>query len=191
LRTGKREGAMLKDQKVADLQKLISRGRSKGYLTYEEVNDALSDDISSDRMDDMIMVLDEMDIQLIDDESKLKGKPGKESDDDADGDAGDAIDETEVAAEDGRVNDPVKMYLREMGLVSLLTREGEVKIAKRIEKGERQIIAALYWNHPFASAKSWSWAKPWRMAACRSGTSCAILMMKPAWRPRKNATRIF
>jgi RNA polymerase primary sigma factor len=132
---------MLKDQKVADLQKLISRGRSKGYLTYEEVNDALSDDISSDRMDDMIMVLDEMDIQLVDDESKLKAKAGQSAEED-DSEV-DAVEEVEVTTEDGRINDPVKMYLREMGLVSLLTREGEVKIAKRIEKGERQIISAL------------------------------------------------
>jgi RNA polymerase primary sigma factor len=132
---------MIKEKKYADLQKLISRGRNKGYLTYEEINKTLSSEATTDRMDDMIMVLEEMDIQLVDDETKLNLKTvnvdaeEEESDEDSEG--------AEFATEEGRVSDPVKMYLREMGLVSLLTREGEVEIAKRIEKGERMAIGAL------------------------------------------------
>jgi RNA polymerase primary sigma factor len=131
---------MTKEKKYADLQKLITRGRNKGYLTYEEINKTVSSKASVDRMDDMIMVLEEMDIELVDDETELKLKKGNAGDDDGsdDGDEG-----TGFTTEDGRVSDPVKMYLREMGLVSLLTREGEVEIAKRIEKGERTAISAL------------------------------------------------
>ncbi len=132
---------MTKEKKYADLQKLISRGRNKGYLTYEEINKTLSSEVTTEHMDDMLMVLEEMDIQLVDDESKLKvGGAGAAND--GEGGDGDA-DGASLASEEGRVSDPVKMYLREMGLVSLLTREGEVEIAKRIEKGERMAISAL------------------------------------------------
>ncbi len=133
---------MLNEKKFAELQKLISKGRRKGFLTYDDLNNSLSPEMTSERMDDMIMVLDEMDIQLVDDESKLKLKMGEAGDDD-NGDDDDDESATATVAEEGRVSDPVKMYLREMGLVSLLTREGEVEIAKRIEKGERQVINSL------------------------------------------------
>ena len=63
---------MLKGQKLADLQKLISQGRDKGYLTYDELNDALTPEVTSQRMDDMIMMLGEMDIELVEDASKAK-----------------------------------------------------------------------------------------------------------------------
>jgi len=137
---------MLKEEKtLADIQMLISKGRSKGFLTYEEINDALDEEVTSDRMDDMLMVLDEMGIQLVDDEGSLKVKAQDSSfEDEADDEVVEtADDEAEIPGDEGRVSDPVKMYLREMGQVSLLTREGEVEIAKRIEKGERQCIDAL------------------------------------------------
>ncbi|MCB2189098.1 MAG: RNA polymerase sigma factor RpoD, partial [Deltaproteobacteria bacterium] len=139
---------MLKDEKnLADLQRLISKGRAKGFLTYDEINSALSPDVTTERMDDMLMVLDEMDIQLIEDDSKLKLKVNEAVEEDAADDESEESSEEgegpEFASEEGRVSDPVKMYLREMGMVSLLTREGEVEIAKRIEKGERQAISAL------------------------------------------------
>ena len=145
---------MLKDKKFADLQRLISKGRAKGFLTYDEVNNALSPEASAEGMDDMIMVLDEMDIPLIDDESKLKVKVSDNVEVEVEADAEEeedipiddeesASEEGDLASDEGRVSDPVKMYLREMGLVSLLTREGEVEIAKRIEKGERLVIGAL------------------------------------------------
>jgi RNA polymerase primary sigma factor len=141
---------MSKDKKLTELQGLISKGRAKGYLTYDEINNALSPETSSEGMDDMLMVLDEMDIPLIDDENKIKLKVGDgvevEVDEEEEPLAEDEEamgEEAELPGEEGRVSDPVKMYLREMGLVSLLTREGEVEIAKRIEKGERQVIGAL------------------------------------------------
>ena len=135
---------MLKEKKLDDLQKLISKGRAKGYLTYDEVNNAFGPELTSENMDDMIMVFDEMEIELIDDDAKLKLKTCAPQDGEEESDAEEGKgDEVELTSEDGRVSDPVKMYLREMGLVSLLTREGEVKIAKRIEKGEQQVISAL------------------------------------------------
>ncbi|MCF8118168.1 MAG: RNA polymerase sigma factor RpoD [Desulfarculaceae bacterium] len=129
---------MLEEKNLAELQRLISKGKSQGYLTYDEINDTLSEEVTSEHMDDMIMVLDEMDIQLIDNEAKakLQAKQAEMAEDEQEEESPPVVDE-------GRVNDPVKMYLREMGMVSLLTREGEVEIAKRIEAGERTIIDAL------------------------------------------------
>ena len=136
---------MLKDKKLAGLQKLISKGRSKGFLTYDEINDALDPKVTSERMDDMIMVLDEMEIRLVEDDSKLPIKEGAAADaDDEDGaDDDGGTEEAELAPDDSKISDPVKMYLREMGMVSLLTREGEVEIAKRIEKGDNMVTSAL------------------------------------------------
>jgi RNA polymerase primary sigma factor len=132
---------MLEEKNLAELQRLISKGKSQGYLTYDEINDTLSEEVTSEHMDDMIMVLDEMDIQLIDNETKLKLK-AKESALRGEG-AEEGVNGASPVVDEGRVNDPVMMYLREMGMVSLLTREGEVEIAKRIEAGERAIIDAL------------------------------------------------
>jgi RNA polymerase primary sigma factor len=132
---------MLKEKHLADLQKLISKGRSKGFLTFDEVNNALTPEVTGDRMDDMVMVFDELNIQLVEDASQLDLDSSEDPPEDED----DVSDLTKPAgaAEEGRVTDPVKMYLKEMGLVSLLTREGEVEIAKRIEKGEARMMKAL------------------------------------------------
>ena len=134
---------MAKKSNMEDLRRLISIGKEKGYLTYDEVNSALPEElVSSEKIDDMMMIFDEMDIEIID--SSQKGKVLKEK---LDKDA-ERMDEEEDALpleEDagGRVTDPVKMYLREMGMVCLLTREGEVEIAKRIEQGEEEVIDAI------------------------------------------------
>ena len=134
---------MAKKSNMEDLRRLISIGKEKGYLTYDEVNSALPDElVSSEKIDDMMMIFDEMDIEIID--SSQKGKVLKEK---IDKDA-ERLDEEEDALpleEDagGRVTDPVKMYLREMGMVCLLTREGEVEIAKRIEQGEQEVMDAI------------------------------------------------
>ena len=134
---------MAKKSNMEDLRRLISIGKEKGYLTYDEVNSALPEElVSSEKIDDMMMIFDEMDIEIID--SSPKGKALKEK---LDKDA-ERMDEEEDALpleEDsgGRVTDPVKMYLREMGMVCLLTREGEVEIAKRIEQGEQEVIDAI------------------------------------------------
>ncbi|NVM23224.1 MAG: RNA polymerase sigma factor RpoD [Desulfobacterales bacterium] len=132
---------MTKKSNVEDLRQLITRGKKQGYLTYEELNDALPNgEVSSDQIDEMMMIFDELDIEIVDGK-KLKAlqeharkKPLEVK--------------TPTRAEPmvdtfGRVTDPVKMYLREMGLVSLLSREGEVEIAKQIEAGEQEVLKAL------------------------------------------------
>ena len=134
---------MAKKSNMEDLRRLISIGKEKGYLTYDEVNSALPDElVSSEKIDDMMMIFDEMDIEIID--SSQKGKVLKEKID-KDGERIDEEEDPLPLEEDagGRVTDPVKMYLREMGMVCLLTREGEVEIAKRIEQGEQEVIDAI------------------------------------------------
>ncbi len=134
---------MAKKSNMEDLRRLISMGKEKGYLTYDEVNSVLPDDlVSSEKIDDMMMIFDEMDIEIVDSSQQAKMLKEKIEKD------GEAIDEAKQALplEDdsgGRVTDPVKMYLREMGMVCLLTREGEVEIAKRIERGEEEVIDAI------------------------------------------------
>lgn len=124
-----------------NLKQLITKGKKQGYLTYEELNDALPEGrVSSDQIDEMIMVFDELDIEVVDG-SKIKvfkQGAGKRVPDEA------ATLPTEPERDVfGRVTDPVKMYLREMGLVSLLSREDEVEIAKQIEAGEQEVLQAL------------------------------------------------
>ena len=122
-----------------EIQKLIRMGKEKGFLTYEEVNDLLPPDlISPDQLDDMMMMFGEMDIEVTDAVPNVRLSP-----------AG-AIEakEDEIEAAPGitlqvSVNDPVKLYLKEMGRIDLLTREGEVEIAKRIEEGIQRIRKAI------------------------------------------------
>ena len=134
---------MAKKRNMEDLRRLISMGKEKGYLTYDEVNSILPDElVSSEKIDDMMMIFDEMDIEVVDSSQQAKMLKEKIEKD------GEDIDEEDQALplEDdsgGRVTDPVKMYLREMGMVCLLTREGEVEIAKRIERGEEEVIDAI------------------------------------------------
>ena len=135
---------MAKKTDMEDLKRLISMGKEKGYLTYDEVNDALPDDlVDSDKLDDMMMIFDEMDIAIVDTSQKvkvLKEKIEKEA-----GTIEEEEEELRLEEDEqgGRVTDPVKMYLREMCMVCLLTREGEVEIAKRIEQGEQEVIDAI------------------------------------------------
>jgi RNA polymerase primary sigma factor len=138
---------MAKELELDELKKLISLGKEKGYLTYKEVNDALPPDIvSSEQIDDMMMLFDEMDIEIVDSSQNVKVIKSKVDleEEEEEKERPEEEEEVRLAADlAGRVSDPVKMYLREMGMVSLLTREGEVEIAKRIEDGERQMINAV------------------------------------------------
>ena len=112
-----------------EVKKLVAMGKSKGYLTYEEVNDALPDDvITPDDLEDVMDLFSEKEIQLVDTEDDYESS-----------------EETMDFHEDGslRAPDPVKMYLHEMGSVSLLSREDETEIAKRIEAGQRQILNVI------------------------------------------------
>ncbi|MBU2487790.1 MAG: RNA polymerase sigma factor RpoD [Proteobacteria bacterium] len=120
-----------------ELQELISKGRKQGYLTYDELNEALPEDmVSSDQIDETLMMFDELDIDILDgkrvnvaEAAKQGGKSGEE--------------EARELLEVGATSDPVKLYLREMGMVSLLSREGEIEIAKKIEDGEQEVLKAV------------------------------------------------
>ena len=131
---------MAKEGEMEKVKQLISMGKEKGYLTYDEVNDLLPPDIvSSDQIDDLMMMFGEMDIEVVDAAHKVKvGKQREEVE------RLPVEEEMELEAEVlAKAVDPVYMYLREMGSVSLLTREGEVEIAKRIESGEKEVIEAV------------------------------------------------
>jgi RNA polymerase primary sigma factor len=130
------------EDKYDGVKELLSAGKEKGYLLYDEVNDLLPDDIqSSEDLDNIFFLFGDAGIEVIDSEdefdvikkrSQTRAAPDEEDQ------------ESETASEDlEKTNDPVRMYLREMGTVPLLTREGEVEIAKRIEKGKKTVLKAI------------------------------------------------
>ncbi len=139
----RRDPALSKPE-MDDIKRLITVGKEKGYLTYDEVNEALPEElVSPEKLDDMMMIFDEMDIEIVDSEQQVQ-VVHETSGSDSDPLLEEEEDELQIEADvTSRVTDPVKMYLREMGQVSLLTREGEVEIAKRIEAGEREIFNAI------------------------------------------------
>jgi RNA polymerase primary sigma factor len=128
------------DKYEDDIEKLIDTGKEKGYLTFGEVNDLLPGDITSpDELDDLMTTINTQGIDVLSgetraDRDKYEPEAGEESDD------------VELDLSPGtleKTNDPVRMYLREMGTVPLLTREGEVEIAKRIERGQNRVMKAI------------------------------------------------
>src|SRR5260370_22155176 len=139
---------MSEEPKLEELDRLMSVGKQKGFLTYDEVNDALpSDIVSLDQLDDIMMMFGAMDIEVVASAKagRLPSEVGRErqpqqADDDDDGPA-EPIDLTPGPV--GRTEDPVRLYLREMGRVALLTREGEIGLAKRIEEGQNQVTVAI------------------------------------------------
>lgn len=128
-----------------EVKQLIDMGKEKGFLTYDEVNDLLPPDmVSSEQIDDVMSMFGEMDIEVVDSAQKVKIPKVNldlEEGEELEGEQEDV--EFEPGAL-GRTTDPVRMYLREMGSVSLLTREGEVEIAKRIEEGDRDVARVIY-----------------------------------------------
>ncbi len=133
-------------QQQSRLKELIARGKEQGYLTYAEVNDHLPEDISDpDQVEDIIQMINDMGIQVFesapDADELLMSEGDGSADDIAAAEAAAAL--AAVETEAGRTTDPVRMYMREMGTVELLTREGEIQIAKRIEEGIRELMAAL------------------------------------------------
>ncbi|MGD0168272.1 MAG: RNA polymerase sigma factor RpoD [Smithella sp.] len=133
---------MAKEVQSDEVNKLILLGEEKGFLTYDDVNDALLPDVtSSEQIDDIIMLFGEKNIDIIDTEQgeKLTVKKSMK-------DIGDVIlkDTLALVPSAEKTGDPVKMYLREMGSVSLLSREGEVEIAKKIEEGARETMSAIF-----------------------------------------------
>ena len=135
---------MAKGGKVKEVEQLINMEGEKGFLTFDEASELPPNDIvSSDQIDDVLMMFDEMDIDVVDDLQGLKVEEEK------------AVEKEEEEGDElemetlGKATDPVRMYLREMGSVSLLTREGEVEIAKRIESGKREVLSVVL-NCPMA-----------------------------------------
>jgi len=128
------------------LKALIAKGKEQGYLTYAEVNDHLPQDISEpDQVEDIIQMINDMGIQVFeqapDTDELILTEGDRSADEIAAAEAAAAL--AAVENEAGRTTDPVRMYMREMGTVELLTREGEIVIAKRIEEGIRELMAAL------------------------------------------------
>ncbi|HIJ50461.1 MAG TPA: RNA polymerase sigma factor RpoD [Nitrospinae bacterium] len=125
---------------VSEINQLVSQGKEKGYLTYEEVNDVLpSDVVTPEQIDDLMAIFAENEIAIVD--TSTKGEKIAA----AKGDKKEGRDESVAAAKSDSVSidDPVRLYLREMGTISLLTRKGEVEIAKRIEAGQDEVLAAV------------------------------------------------
>ncbi len=159
------------------LQELIERGKKKGVISYAEINEIIPDDLmSSDQIDDIVVIFNELGIKLVDMEKELKKsskackdkktkkesgpdvydpsskvEKGKTGTDTLEVNVKDKGDKGKIAPpklvsgdmEFGTVTDPVKMYLREMGMVTLLTREGEIEIAKKIERGEHEVLREM------------------------------------------------
>jgi RNA polymerase primary sigma factor len=134
-------------------RELITMGKAKGFLTYDEVNEHMPENIiSSDQMDDWLSAFSGEGIEIVDSSSKLKvaekgdaEAPNEDEEEEAEAAATKKEEAEEEEDSDGysKTNDPVRMYLRKMGSVSLLTREGEVEIAKRIEDGERRVLQVV------------------------------------------------
>lgn len=124
----------LKNLPKKELKKLITKAKSQGYLTYEEINEVLNSYmLSAEQIDETFISLGKYNIKIIDEKKHLKSIAAQKT----------KVKEIKSVSGFGTVTDPVKMYLREMGLVTLLTREGEVKIAKKIEVGEQEVLRSL------------------------------------------------
>jgi RNA polymerase primary sigma factor len=160
MRGTKRGEFMVKGDKVDEVKQLISLGKEKGYLTYEELNTVLPPDtVSSDQLDNLMVMFGEMDIEIVDspeDEryQKLLAEPEAEVEEleemeelEEELEEGEKEKEKEIDLTPGilsRTDDPVRLYLKEMGSVPLLSREGEIEIAKRIEEGKREIASVVF-----------------------------------------------
>jgi RNA polymerase primary sigma factor len=135
------------EQLLKALQELIAKGKKQGYLTYDEINNTLPDPLlAPERIDETLSRFEALKIEVCDGEAGPPITASKKSTEDSKEDGKDSKKATAKATSSpdyGSVTDPVKMYLREMGMVTLLSREGEVVIAKKIEKGERAVLRAL------------------------------------------------
>jgi len=134
------------EKQKSSLKTLISKGKEQGYLTYAEVNDHLPDTIvDPEQIEDIVRMINDMGIKVFekapDEDSLTMGDEAVDADDDAAEEAAAAL--SSVETDFGRTTDPVRMYMREMGTVELLTREGEIQIAIRIEEGLYEVLTSL------------------------------------------------
>src|SRR3989344_409942 len=139
-----------------EVKKLIELGKERGFLTYEEINEILPKDfVSPEKIDDVMALFNKMDIDIVEsksvgqqrlDEREAEGEAteGEAAGMDDEGGLFEEEEEEEVAEVGlGKADDPIRLYLRKIGSVSLLTREGEIEIAKRIEEGETKVLKVL------------------------------------------------
>src|SRR5438874_6116510 len=130
--------APLLDSVAAAIKKMLARGKERGYVTYDELNAALPpDQVSSEQIEDTMTMLSELGVNVI--ENEESEEPATPDSDGGDGEVRGNLDDDDI----GRTDDPVRMYLREMGSVELLSREGEIAIAKRIEAGREMMIGGI------------------------------------------------
>src|SRR6185437_8491753 len=128
----------LLDAIAVAVKKMVLRGKERGYLTYDELNAALPpEQVSSEQIEDTMTMLSELGINVI--ESEESEEPAAAEGEEGEGEARGNLDDEDI----GRTDDPVRMYLREMGSVELLSREGEIAIAKRIEAGREMMIGGI------------------------------------------------
>jgi len=134
------DGPLLDTMGIA-VKKMVARGKERGYITYDELNSALPpDEVSSEQIEDTMSMLSEMGINLVENE---EGEDNQTNEEELSGES-ESVTSGNVDEEDlGRTDDPVRMYLREMGSVELLSREGEIAIAKRIEAGREMMIGGI------------------------------------------------
>ncbi|AOR75917.1 RNA polymerase sigma factor RpoD [Novosphingobium resinovorum] len=143
--------APLIDLNEGSIKKLIARAKRRGVITYDELNEALPQDMSSDQIEDITSALNEMGVNIVDNDEDAESQENddRDSEDDNDDSEGDEVsprvnvDPAKKKETVERTDDPVRMYLREMGAVELLSREGEIAIAKRIEAGRDMMILGL------------------------------------------------
>src|SRR3990167_8336516 len=120
------------------VKQLLAQGKQRGYITYEELNETLPEDkLSSEQIEDIMSMISDMGINIVEDEEAEQEDKTKQTAKDNE------EEETVEASEVGKTDDPVRLYLREMGSVELLSREGEIEIAKRIESGREMMIGAI------------------------------------------------
>jgi len=143
---------MAKQELLVEVKKLISIGKEKGFLTYDELNSTLpAEVVSSEQFGSIMTMFGEMDIEIVDapdgSERQAKGRDREDGNDEVEEGDGGEENEKEIDLTPGalsRTDDPVRLYLKEMGSVALLSREGEIEIAKRIEEGKRDIAFVIY-----------------------------------------------
>ena len=149
--TGTTEDAPLIDLNEASIKKLIAKAKRRGYVTMDELNEALpQDQMSTDQIEDIMSAISEMGVNIVENDEDAAEEDAEnpeeiaaaDDDDEADADSG-HVPEKKKKETAERTDDPVRMYLREMGAVELLSREGEIAIAKRIEAGRDTMIMGL------------------------------------------------
>jgi len=133
--------APILDSVAQSIKRMIARSKERGYVTYDELNAALpSEQVSPDQIEDTMTMLSELGVNIVEsDESETEAEAETSENDDSEPRAAGNVDEADI----GRTDDPVRMYLREMGSVELLSREGEIAIAKRIEAGREMMIGGI------------------------------------------------